>query len=184
MLADSVIDQPGKERREIQAGADRQRVAVVEHGPRRAGSGVGRQRDDERQRGRGERQGDETGHQVTVPPARANPFLPEQNPNDRRDRFNRAVATGFVGIYSFELHFPESHSLKEKRMHLRSVKAQLANRVACSIAEVDHHDVWQRSRLTLACVAREAGEAERLLDTAERWLAGQEFELLVHERDS
>ena len=93
------------------------------------------------------------------------------------------MATGFIGIYSFELFFPTSHSLKEKRMHLRSVKAQLTNRVACSIAEVDHHDVWQRARLTLACVARDAGEAERLVDVAERWLAGQEFELLVHERD-
>jgi uncharacterized protein len=93
------------------------------------------------------------------------------------------MATGYVGIYSFELHFPASHSLKEKRMHLRSVKAQLANRIACSIAEVDHHDTWQRSRLTLACVAREAGEAERLIDTAERWLAGQDFELLQRERD-
>ena len=38
------------------------------------------------------------------------------------------MSTGFVGILSFELHFPESHSLKEKRMHLRSVKQQLANR--------------------------------------------------------
>jgi uncharacterized protein len=93
------------------------------------------------------------------------------------------MATGFVGIYSFELFFSESHSLKEKRMHLQSVKAQLTNRVACSIAEVDHHDVWQRSRLTIACVARDAGGANRLLDTAERWLAGQDFELLVHERD-
>ena len=98
------------------------------------------------------------------------------------DRFNTTVATGFIGIYTFEIHIPGSHSLKEKRMVLRSVKAQLAKRIACSIAEVDHHDVWQRSRLTLACVAREAGEAERLLDTAERWLAGQEFELLSHER--
>jgi uncharacterized protein len=93
------------------------------------------------------------------------------------------VATGFIGIYSFELYFPESHSLKEKRMHLRSVKAQLTNRVACSIAEVDHHDVWQRSRLTLACVTREAGEADRLIDEAERWLSGQGFELLTRERE-
>jgi len=93
------------------------------------------------------------------------------------------MATGFVGIYTFELLFSESHSLKEKRMHLRSVKAQLTNRVACSIAEVDHHDVWQRSRLTLACVAREAGEADRLLDRAERWLLTQDFELISHERD-
>jgi uncharacterized protein len=93
------------------------------------------------------------------------------------------MATGFIGIYSFELHFPESHSLKEKRMHLRSVKAQLSNRVACSIAEVDHHDTWQRSRLTLACVARDAGEADRLIDTAERWLFGQAFDVLGRERD-
>ena len=99
------------------------------------------------------------------------------------------MSTGFVAILSFELHFPESHSLKEKRMHLRSVKQQLSNRIGCSIAEVDHHDVWQRSRLTLACATREAGEADRLLDEAERWLSGQDFELggrdreLVHVED-
>ena len=66
------------------------------------------------------------------------------------------MSTGYVGILSFELHFPESHSLKEKRMHLRSVKQQLANRTGCSIAEVDHHDTWQRAQLTLACVTRRA----------------------------
>ena len=93
------------------------------------------------------------------------------------------MSTGYVAILSFELHFPESHSLKEKRMHLRSVKQQLANRVGCSIAEVDHHDVWQRSRLTLACVTREARDATRLLDEAERWLSGQEFELGACDRE-
>ena len=93
------------------------------------------------------------------------------------------MATGYVGILSFELHFPESHSLKEKRMHLRSVKQHLQNRISCSIAEVDHHDVWQRSRLTLACATRQAGEAQRLLDEAERWLSGQAFELGARQRD-
>ena len=93
------------------------------------------------------------------------------------------MASGFVGIYTFELFFPESHSLKEKRMHLRSVKAQLVNRVGCSIAEVDHHDTWQRSQLTLACTARNARDVDQLMDTAERWLGGQEFELLSHARD-
>ena len=48
-----------------------------------------------------------------------------------------------------------AHSLKEKRHHLRSAKAQLQNRVGASVAEVDHHDVWQRARITVACVARE-----------------------------
>ena len=93
------------------------------------------------------------------------------------------MAAGFVGIFSFELFLPESRSLKDKRMVLRSVKAQLANRVGCSIAEVDHHDVWQRARLTLACVARESREAERLVDDAERWLYGQPWELFGANRE-
>lgn len=92
-------------------------------------------------------------------------------------RLNTTMGSGYVGIMSVELFFPESHSLKEKRMHLRSAKAQLQNRVGASVAEVDHHDVWQRSRLTLSCVAREHRELERLLADAERWLAGQAWEL-------
>ena len=93
------------------------------------------------------------------------------------------MGAGYVGILSAELHFPESHSLKEKRMFLRSVKAQLQNRVGASVAEVDHHEVWQRSRVTLSCVAREFREVERLLAEAERYLAAQPFELGRVERD-
>lgn len=93
------------------------------------------------------------------------------------------MGTGYVGILSAELHFPEAHSLKEKRLHLRSVKAQLANRVGASVAEVDHHDVWQRARITLSCVAREHREIVRLLDEAERWLGGQAFELGLVQRE-
>lgn len=92
------------------------------------------------------------------------------------------MGAGYVGILSVELRFPGSRSLKEKRMHLRSAKKQLQNRVGASVAEVDHHDVWQRSRLTLSCVARDYREVERLLDEAERWLHGQEFEVALAER--
>jgi uncharacterized protein len=92
------------------------------------------------------------------------------------------MAMGYVGILTCELHFPEAHSLKEKRHFLRSAKANLQNRVGASIAEVDHHDLWQRARITVACVAREHREVERLLDEAERWLRGQEWELGSAER--
>jgi uncharacterized protein YlxP (DUF503 family) len=92
------------------------------------------------------------------------------------------MRTGYVGILSVELRFPEARSLKDKRVHLRSTKDQLRRQLRCSIAEVDHHDVWQRARITLACVAREAGEVERLLDEAERWLSGQAFDLALPER--
>jgi uncharacterized protein YlxP (DUF503 family) len=89
------------------------------------------------------------------------------------------VATaGYVGILSAELHFPENGSLKGKRKELLSVKAQLQRRFGASVAEVDHHDLWQRSRVTLSCVARGHRELEELLDGAERYLAGQAFELV------
>jgi len=68
-------------------------------------------------------------------------------------------------------------------MVLRSVKAQLQQRFGCSIAEVDHHDQWQRSRLTIALVTREIGDLQRLLDDTERWLHGQAFETAGLERE-
>ena len=97
--------------------------------------------------------------------------------------FNRGVGAGYVGILTFELHFPEAGSLKGKRAHLRSAKAQLQNRFGAAVAEVDHHELWQRSRLTLSCVARGHREVEELLAGAERYLSGQAFELGPIERE-
>jgi uncharacterized protein YlxP (DUF503 family) len=93
------------------------------------------------------------------------------------------VTSGWVGVLSAELHFPEAHSLKEKRMYLRSAKEQLRNRFGAAVAEVDHHDVWQRTRITAAVVARQHGEAARLVADAERYLASREWELGLVERD-
>jgi len=93
------------------------------------------------------------------------------------------MGSGYVGILSAELFFPDNHSLKGKRKELVSAKAQLQRRFGASVAEVDHHDVWQRSRLTLACVARGHTELMGLLDGAERYLASRGFELATVERE-
>ncbi|HUY72056.1 MAG TPA: DUF503 domain-containing protein [Gaiellaceae bacterium] len=84
---------------------------------------------------------------------------------------------GYVAILSVELHFPEAGSLKGKRKYVLSAKAQLQNRFGASVAEVDHHALWQRCALTAAFVAREAREAEQLAERAEQWLAAQEWVL-------
>ena len=93
------------------------------------------------------------------------------------------MGAGWVGILSAELHFPENRSLKGKRKELLSAKAQLQRRFGASVAEVDHHDLWQRARLTVACVARGHREVEELLDGAERYLASQAYVLANVERE-
>jgi uncharacterized protein YlxP (DUF503 family) len=89
---------------------------------------------------------------------------------------------GYVGILSVELHFPDAGSLKGKRKYVKSAKAQLQQRFAAAVAEVDHHDLWQRSRLVLACAAREMGDLHELLDDADRWLHGQDWVVAGIER--
>jgi uncharacterized protein YlxP (DUF503 family) len=93
------------------------------------------------------------------------------------------LGAGWVGILSAELHFPENRSLKGKRKELLSAKAQLQRRFGASVAEVDYHDLWQRARLTVACVARGHREVEELLDGAERYLASQAYVLASVERE-
>jgi uncharacterized protein len=93
------------------------------------------------------------------------------------------MSAGYVGILSVELHFPDAGSLKGKRKYVQSTKAQLQNRFGASVAEVDHHELWQRARLTLSCVARDERDVLRLLDEAERYLDGQEYELVRAERE-
>jgi hypothetical protein len=93
------------------------------------------------------------------------------------------MASGYVGILSVELHFPESGSLKGKRKHLKSAKAQLHERFGVAVAEVDHHDLWQRAGLTVACVSNEHRELLERLDAVVRYLGAQEYELLHADRE-
>jgi len=87
------------------------------------------------------------------------------------------VSSGFVAILTVELHFPAAGSLKGKRKYVLSAKAQLQNRFGASVAEVDHHELWQRCGLTAAFVARAPADAERLARSAEQWLGGQDWVL-------
>jgi uncharacterized protein YlxP (DUF503 family) len=88
------------------------------------------------------------------------------------------MPAGFVGILSFELHLPDGGSLKGKRRHLLHTKAQLERRFSASVAEVDYHDLWQRSRLTMAIVRRDHSSVQQALMDAERYLSAQEYELV------
>jgi len=89
------------------------------------------------------------------------------------------VEGGYVGILTVDLHLPEGHSLKAKRRELQRLKSGLGRRFACAVAEVDHHDLWQRAGLTVAIVGREAGETqERLADILRSLHSDEAFQVV------
>jgi uncharacterized protein len=71
---------------------------------------------------------------------------------------------------TIHLHFPENASLKGKRKELLSVRSALAKRFGAAVAEVDHHDLWQRSTLAAGLVSGSMRELERNADGLERYL--------------
>jgi hypothetical protein len=70
-----------------------------------------------------------------------------------------------IGLLSIELHIPHSHSLKEKRMVLRRVKDRL-QKFNVAVAEVEHHDLWQRAGLAVVAVSTTTEHVERELAAA------------------
>ena len=58
----------------------------------------------------------------------------------------------YVCLVEVALHLNDSVDLKAKRKHVHSLKAQLRKRFGASVAEVDHHDKWQRTELLCALV--------------------------------
>jgi len=69
-----------------------------------------------------------------------------------------------VGLGVLELHLPHAHDLKAKRRVVKSLVERLHARFRISAAETAWHDLHQRAEIGVALVARDAAEAERLLD--------------------
>jgi len=79
----------------------------------------------------------------------------------------------FAAATRYDLHVPESRSLKAKRAAVRPIVDGLRHRFHISAAEVDHHDLWQRSAIGIAVVAADHGHLTDVLDTVDRWVRAQ-----------
>ena len=71
-----------------------------------------------------------------------------------------------VSVCQAELYLSESRSLKDKRQALNSLKERLRNRFNLSVAEVDHHDLWQRASLGLVTVSNSTAHGDEVLAKA------------------
>lgn len=64
---------------------------------------------------------------------------------------------------SIECIIYDAQSLKEKRSVLKKIIARIQNRYNIAIAEVDHQNVWQRTKLILVTVGSSKIVAEQEL---------------------
>ena len=73
-----------------------------------------------------------------------------------------------VGVLILELRLEESHSLKDKRHYVKSLKDRLRSKFNVAVAEIDHQDLWQRSVIAVVTVSGDQGHAEQVLQSVER----------------
>jgi uncharacterized protein YlxP (DUF503 family) len=71
-----------------------------------------------------------------------------------------------IALGTVEVHLPDVGSLKGKRHALKGLKAKLRRRFEIAVAEVDHHDSWQRATLALACVSGDSRHANEVISKA------------------
>ena len=90
-----------------------------------------------------------------------------------------------VGVLTLEMHLPYAHSLKDKRQVVRSLKDRLRKKYNVSVAEIDHHDLWQRALVAVVTVGTDWNHVESVLQAVERESAtflGPELISAVKER--
>jgi uncharacterized protein len=68
-----------------------------------------------------------------------------------------------VGLLTLEIYIPDSHSLKDKRQVLRSLKDRLRARFNVAVAELDHNDTWQRAQVGVVTVSNDPAHLEQSL---------------------
>ncbi|MFV1960774.1 MAG: DUF503 domain-containing protein [Acidimicrobiia bacterium] len=69
-----------------------------------------------------------------------------------------------------EIHLPTPQSLKEKRSVLRPVIEGMRRLGSFSVAEVDHHDDWQRATIGVAVVAPDGRGLDMQISKLRRYL--------------
>jgi len=88
-----------------------------------------------------------------------------------------------AGALAFDLHIPESRSLKAKRSVVKPIVEGLQRRYRVAAAEVGHLQQWQRSEIGVAAVAATAGHVGDILDEVERFVwSHPEIQVLSAER--
>ena len=89
-----------------------------------------------------------------------------------------------IAVMTFKLHAPWVHSLKEKRMIVKSLIAKLQNKFHVSVAEVDELDTHQIIVIGVAAIVPHNAMADSLMDDISLFVEeNTEAEIIDEERE-
>ncbi|MDF2589155.1 MAG: hypothetical protein K0S41_2996 [Anaerocolumna sp.] len=89
-----------------------------------------------------------------------------------------------IGVIKIKIHTNWVHSLKEKRMVVKSLCAKVSNKFNVSIAEVEEQDIHQVTVLSIATVTSDASHADSIMDQVIDFIDGNtEGEIIQIERE-
>jgi uncharacterized protein len=78
-----------------------------------------------------------------------------------------------VALSAIDLRIPGCTSLKQKRHVVKSLQAGIRQKFNVAVAEVDHHDQWQRTTLGVSAVAAQGYHLRRVMHEVERFIDRQ-----------
>lgn len=89
-----------------------------------------------------------------------------------------------IAVITFRLHAPWVHSLKEKRMIVKSLVAKLQNRFHVSAAEIDEQDIHQIIVIGVAAIVPHRAMADSLMEDISSFVEeSTDAEIIDEERD-
>lgn len=89
-----------------------------------------------------------------------------------------------IATMTFRLHAPWVHSLKEKRMVVKSLAAQMQNHCHVSAAEIDEQDTHQFIVIGVAAIVPHNAIADSLMEKISQFVeSASEAEVLEETRE-
>lgn len=89
-----------------------------------------------------------------------------------------------IAVLKINLYAPWVHSLKEKRMVVKSLLAKLRNKFQVSAAEVEDQDIHQSIVIGVAAIVPHSAQADSLMDEIMGFVEqNTEAEIVKEERE-
>lgn len=75
-----------------------------------------------------------------------------------------------VGVMVLDLLLENTHTLKEKRHILSSLKEKLCNRFNISLIESDYQDLWQKAQIAISIVSNSKIMCDKIFNRIEDFI--------------